>query len=324
MTDAKITHPEKLLFPDDGITKGELAAYYEAVAPVIVPQIAGRPVTMERFPNGINDTGFLQKNVSKGFPEWLQRINVPKKGGSVNYPLVYETRDLLWMTNQNSITPHVWTSRVGDPSSASRQGLGNPDIFIVDLDPSVDDEAVLRQAALWVRDLLTELGLPSWVKTSGSKGFHIAVPLKDSSYEVVAPFGEDLGRELTRRHPETFTQEFSKADRGDRILVDTGRNNMGATFAAVYAVRAKPGAPVSAPCTREEIERGEVAPQTFTLRTMAKRLDAVGDLWRDMQRKRRALSSAIAKLERMATKAPASDGPEPKLGRLRAHRRPTE
>lgn len=309
----KITHPEKLLFPDDGITKGELAAYYEAIAPLMVPQISGRPVTMERFPNGINETGFLQKNVSKGFPEWLQRINVPKKGGSVNYPLVYETRDLLWMTNQNSITPHVWTSRVAD--------LAHPDIFIVDLDPSVDDQTVLRQAALWVRDLLSELGLPSWVKTSGSKGFHIAVPLKDSPYEVVAPFGEDLGRELTRRHPETFTQEFSKADRGDRILVDTGRNNMGATFAAVYAVRAKPGAPISAPCTWEEIGRGDVAPQTFTLRTMAKRLADAGDLWGDMLRKRRALSTAITKLERMAAKRPAEDGPAPKLGRLRAHRR---
>lgn len=314
MTEQRITHADKLLFPDDGITKGELAAYYEAVAPIMVPQIAGRPVTMERFPNGINETGFLQKNVSKGFPEWLQRVNVPKKGGSVNYPLVYEARDLLWMTNQNSITPHVWTSRLPD--------LDQPDIFIVDLDPSVDDDAVLRQAALWVRDLLAELGLPSWVKTSGSKGFHIAVPLKDSSYEVVAPFGEDLGRELTRRHPETFTQEFSKADRGDRILVDTGRNNMGATFAAVYAVRAKKGAPISAPCTWEEIERGEVVPQSFRLRAMAKRLDAAGDLWGDMLSKRASLSNAIATLANLAAEAPPSDGPPPKLGRLRAHRRP--
>jgi bifunctional non-homologous end joining protein LigD len=307
-----ITHPEKLLFPDDGITKGELAAYYEAVAPLMVPQISGRPVTMERFPNGINEPGFLQKNVSKGFPEWLQRVNVPKKGGSVNYPLVYEARDLLWMTNQNSTTPHVWTSRVDD--------LWSPDIFIVDLDPSVEDEAGLRQATLWIRDLLTELGLPSWVKTSGSKGFHIAVPLKDAHYHEVAPFGEDLGRELVRRHPETFTQEFSKADRGDRILVDTGRNNMGATFAAVYAVRAKPGAPVSAPCTWEELERGEVAPQTFTLHSMAQRLADAGDLWGDMKRRRRPLAPAIAELQRMADKAPEDVSPPARLGRLRARR----
>jgi bifunctional non-homologous end joining protein LigD len=308
-----ITHPEKLLFPDDGITKGELAAYYEAIAPLIVPQISGRPVTMERFPNGINETGFLQKNVAKGFPSWLQRINVPKKGGSVNYPLVFESRDLEWMTNQNSITPHVWTSRVAD--------LWTPDIFIVDLDPSIDDLTMLREATLWVRDLLSELGLPSWVKTSGSKGFHIAVPLKDSRYEEVAPFGEDLGRELTRRHPETFTQEFSKADRGDRILVDTGRNNMGATFAAVYAVRAKPGAPVSAPCSWDEIERGDVHPQAFTLRTMAARIDAVGDLWGDLIRRRRSLTSAITRLQRMAARAPVDDdAPRAKLGRLRAHR----
>ena len=179
---------------------------------------------------------------------------------------------------------------------------------------------MLRQAALWVRDLLTELGLPSWVKTSGSKGFHIAVPLKGAHYNEVAPFGEDLGRELVRRHPETFTQEFSKADRGDRILVDTGRNNMGATFAAVYAVRAKPGAPVSAPCTWEEIERGDVSPQTFTLRTMAKRIGDAGDLWGDMHRRRRSLSPAIARLQRLAAEAPQDTGPPARLGRLRARR----
>jgi bifunctional non-homologous end joining protein LigD len=267
---------------------------------------------MERFPNGIDEPGFLQKNVSKGFPEWLQRVNVPKKGGSVNYPLVHEPRDLLWMCNQNCITPHVWTSRVVD--------LYQPDIFIVDLDPSIEDAAMLRQAALWVRDLLAELGLATWVKTSGSKGYHIAVPLKDAAYDEVAPFGEDLGRELTRRHPDTFTQEFSKADRGDRILVDTGRNNMGATFAAVYAVRPKPGAPVSAPVTWEELERGAVAPQSFGLRSMAQRLDAVGDLWGDMQQNRTGLKQAIAQLAGMAAQAPPSEGPAPKLGRLRAQR----
>ena len=109
-----ITHPEKVLFPDDGITKGQLALYYEAIAPVMVPHLRNRPVTMERFPGGIGKKGFIQKDVSKGFPAWLERVEVPKKDGVVHHPVVTDTRSLLWLANQNSITPHVWTSRAPD------------------------------------------------------------------------------------------------------------------------------------------------------------------------------------------------------------------
>jgi bifunctional non-homologous end joining protein LigD len=277
-----ITHPEKVLFPDDGITKGDLAAYYEAVAPVMVPHITSRPVTMERFPAGIGRKGFIQKDVSKGFPSWLERVEVPKKGGVVHHPIVTDTRSLLWLANQNSITPHVWTSRAPD--------LYHPDICIFDLDPSKEDATMLREAALALRDMLEALGLPSWVKTSGSKGFHIAVPLdRKASTDVVGGFAHGVGAALVGQDPRLFTQEFHKADRGDRILVDTGRNGYSATFAAVYAVRARPGAPVSAPCTWTEIETGEVEPRTFTLRNMADRLASVGDLWADMRRRKRSL-----------------------------------
>ena len=165
-----ITHPEKVLFPDDGITKGELAAYYEAIAPSDVPHIRGRPITMERFPRGIGEKGFIQKDVSKGFPEWLERVEVPKKDGTVHHPLVTDTRSLLWIANQNCITPHVWTSRVPDLYQPGRLRVRSR---------SVEGRSAgcPARAALGVRDLLDELGLPSWVKTSGSKGFHIVVPL---------------------------------------------------------------------------------------------------------------------------------------------------
>ena len=179
---------------------------------------------------------------------------------------------LLWLANQNCITPHVWTSRVPD--------LFHPDLCVFDLDPLEDEPDVLRTATLLLRDLLAELGLTSWVKTSGSKGFHVAVPLDGKSDSgQVAHFAHAVGRELVRRAPDLLTQEFYKADRGGRILIDTGRNEFGATFAAAYAVRPKPGAPVSAPCTWDEVESGEAGPRTFTLRTMAERLDARGDLW---------------------------------------------
>jgi bifunctional non-homologous end joining protein LigD len=290
-----ITHPEKVLFPADGITKGELAAYYEAVAPYMVPQIRGRPVTMERFPSGIGAKGFMQKNVSRGFPAWLERVEVPKKGGVVNYPLVLETRDLLWLANQNCVTPHVWTSRVPD--------LMSPDICVFDLDPSEDDPEALRVATLAVRDILLELGLRSWVKTSGSKGFHVVAPLDGTSgFDEVVAFTYAVAVQLVERDPDHLTIEFIKADRGSRIYMDVGRNTPGATFAAPYAVRPKPGAPVSAPCTWEEIERGEVHPQSFTLRLMPERLAAVGDLWADMGSAGSSLAGPIREIQRLGGK----------------------
>jgi bifunctional non-homologous end joining protein LigD len=289
-----ITHPEKILFPEDRITKGELAAYYEAIAPLMIPHIRNRPVTMERFPAGIGTKGFIQKDVSKGFPAWLERVEVPKKDGTVHHPIVTDTRSLLWIVNQNTITPHVWISRAPK--------LNSPDICVFDLDPTEkEDPRVLRGAALALRDLLEEIGLPSWVKTTGSKGFHIVVPLDGKTpMGDVAGFAQAVGTLLVMRDPKHLTQEFHKADRGGRILVDTGRNGYSATHAAAYAVRPRTGAPVSAPCTWEEVERGTVSPQTFTLRTMAARVDSAGDLWADMRKRGRSLTKPIAQLRRLA------------------------
>ena len=277
-----ITHPEKVLFPDDGITKGELAAYYEMVAPVMLPHIVGRPVTLERFHHGIGQKGFFQKNVVRGFPAWLERVAVEKRDGLVHHPVVRDTRGLLWLANQNCITPHVWTSRAPN--------VDTPDLCLFDLDPSDDDGQRLRSAALLVRDALAELGLASWVKTSGSKGFHIAVPLDGTAkFGAVARFAHRLGEQLVRRDPANLTREFYKADRGGRILVDTGRNEYSATFAATYAIRARAGAPVSAPCAWGEVESGTVEPRSFTMRNMAERLREVGDLWRDLLECRQSL-----------------------------------
>jgi bifunctional non-homologous end joining protein LigD len=287
-----ISHPDKILFPGDGITKGELASYYEMIAPVMLPHLRGRPITMERYHRGITAPGFFQKDVVKGFPEWLERVEVPKKDGTVHHPIANDARSLLWLANQNSITIHVWPSRAPN--------LYYPDICVFDLDPSNENEPErLRNAALMVRDFLSELGLTSWVKTSGSKGFHIAVPLDGKSdFGVVARFAHVVGRVLVERDPENLTQEFSKVDRAGRILVDTGRNGYSATFAATYTVRAKAGAPVSAPCTWDEVSSGAVGPRTFTLRMMEKRIEEVGDLWKDLLKSKRSLKSAIKKLQK--------------------------
>jgi bifunctional non-homologous end joining protein LigD len=276
-----ITHPEKILFPDDGITKGEVAAYYEGVASVMVPHVRGRPVTMERFPAGIGATGFLQKNVVKGFPSWLKRVETPKKGGVVHYPLANDARSLVWMANQNTITLHVWTSRT--------PRLERPDLCVIDLDPTRDDPDVLRDAALSAREVFRELGLDSWVKTSGSRGFHIVTPMGPrSDVAKVHALADRVAQTLVERHPKIFTREFHKVDRRGRILIDIARNHPGQTFAAPYTVRARPGAPVSAPCTWDEIERGAIGPRSVTLRTMPQRLMDVGDLWAGLLPKARA------------------------------------
>ena len=291
-----ITHPEKIMFPDDGITKGDLAAYYESVAAVTLPHLRGRPITMERYPAGIGKKGFWQKDVSKGFPDWLERVEVPKKDGVVHHPVITDERSLMWVTNQNTITQHVWGSRVPD--------LDHPDVCVFDLDPSHDDAAAVRQAALGVRDLLDELGLPSSVKTSGSKGFHIVVALdgKSNTHDV-ARFANTFGAVFVSLAPDHLTQEFAKADRKGRIYVDTGRNGYSATFAAAYTVRAKRGAPVSAPCSWAEVEKGTVEPASFTLKNMPARIKAKGDVWEDLLQRGRSLKRPYEKLLKMAKSA---------------------
>jgi bifunctional non-homologous end joining protein LigD len=200
----------------------------------------------------------------------VERVEVPKKGGTVHHPIVSDTRSLLWLANQNCITPHVWASR--------SPNLYQPDICVFDLDPSEEAPDILRAAALGLRDLLNELALTSWVKTTGSKGFHIVVPLDGKAgFDEVAAFAHAVGTLLVKRDPEHLTQEFS-APIAARILVDTGRNGYSATFAAAYALRAHRyrALPVGRGRTRR------VGLRTFTLRTMA-RIAAVGDLWAEMR-----------------------------------------
>lgn len=297
-----ISHPEKVLFPDDGITKGEVAAYYGAVAPLMLPHLVGRPVTMERYPAGIGKKGFLQKDVIKGFPAWLARAEVDRRepkadasSESVHYPLVGDARSLQWLANQNCVTPHIWVSRLPE--------LFRPDLCVFDLDPASDDDSSsVRRAALAVKAVLDELALPAFIKTSGSKGFHIVVPLaSDVDAADVWRFSHGVSAWLVKDHPDLLTNEFIKADRGGRIFVDTGRNAPGATFAAAYAVRARATAPVSAPCDWQEIVDGAVSPRTFTLRTMPARLRERGDLWRGIEEARSALAPSLAQLNEKLT-----------------------
>jgi bifunctional non-homologous end joining protein LigD len=281
-----ITHPEKVLFPEEGITKGDLAAYYETVAPIMLPHIRRRPVTMERYPAGIGGQGFFHKDVSKGFPGWLERVEVPKKGGTVHHPIVSDTRSLLWLANQNCITPHVWQSRADK--------LDRPDRIVFDLDPSEGDQfEAIRAGALALGDRLRELGLEPFAMTTGSRGIHVVAPLRRtrSADEVRAAAGA-IAEDFAAEHADTLTTAWRKEKRDGRILVDTARNTYAQTVVAPYAVRALPGAPVATPLAWEELSDPELHPRRWTLRDVSARVAEHGDPWSDIRRDARNLPAA--------------------------------
>jgi len=231
----RISHPDKVLFPDDGITKAELVDYYRTVAEVMLPTIRGRPVTMQRFPNGIGRNGFLQKQIGDYFPEWIDRVTAPNRRtrtgtirDQVTYMVCQSADDLAYIANQGCITPHVWLSRAND--------LYRPDQMIFDLDPASPDLGVLRSAAAGLRQLLDELGLPAFLKSSGSRGLHVVVPLVPrAETDAVKIFSLAICETLAARDPENLTVEGRIADRGGRLYLDIGRNGYAQTVAAAWA-----------------------------------------------------------------------------------------
>jgi bifunctional non-homologous end joining protein LigD len=289
----QVTHPEKVLFPDDGITKGELVAYYRTVAPRMLPLISGRPVTMQRFPDGIGKGGFLQKQVGRHFPDWIERVTAPNRRTrqatvreQVTYVVCRHPDDLAYLANQGCVTPHVWLSRTPD--------IHHPDQMVFDLDPASDDLGVLRAAASSLRALLEELGLAAYLKSSGSRGLHVVVPLVPAAdTDTVKVFSIAVAEALANRYPDDFTTEGRIANRHGRLYLDIGRNGYAQTMAAPYAVRARPGAPVSVPLDWSELEGFQ--PGGHTVRDIADRLDAP-DPWAGMDDAASRLDQAGARL----------------------------
>lgn len=279
-----------MLFPDDGITKATLARYYLDIARCMLPHVRDRPATLERYPDGIAEPGFLQKDASKYFPDWIATATMPKKGGTVRYVLCNDAATLVYIAGQASVTPHVWTSRADRPM--------HPDQLVFDLDPPSEDFELVRRTALDLRALLDEeLGLPVYVKTSGSRGLHVVVPLNGSqTSEDVMAFAHGVAQVLIVRSPETLTLEVSKAARGDRLLLDIGRNAYGQTAAAAYAVRARPGAPVSTPLEWDEVTDPALGARTHTIFTVTGRET---DPWKAMRRHGRSLAGPARKLAKL-------------------------
>lgn len=268
-----VSRPAKVLFPDDDITKLQLAEYYSAVAGVMVPHLEGRPIAMERFPDGLHGQRFYQKRVTSSAPEWVARATVSKKGGELVQAIGADAATLVWLADQACITPHIWLSRIDQPM--------HPDLLIFDLDPpSYDAFAEAQRVALAVRDLLGELGLECVAKTTGGKGLHVIAPLdRAADYGAVRAFADRAGAVLARRDPDRVTTEFRKEQRDGRLFMDTTRNAYAQHVVAPYAVRARAGAPVATPLTWDEVADPGLHPTRFTLRTVPERIAGGEPAW---------------------------------------------
>lgn len=288
------SNEDKVLFPGAGITKGELVAYYARIADRMLPHLRDRPLVLQRFPAGIRKPGFYQKQVGAHFPEWVDTtcVDVLGTGGTQELVVCDDMATLAYLADQASVTLHPWLAR--------RDDLDRPDLLIVDLDPPRGRFEVARTAALRVRDLLGELGLPSYPKLTGSKGVHVVVPLdRSATFHDVRAFARSAMALLASRHSTELTTEQRKNKRRGRLYLDTGRNAYAQTAVAPWSVRPLPGAPVAVPLAWSDLERGRIGPRDFTVRNVFRRIAGRRDPWVDLRRRARSLGRARERLERL-------------------------
>ncbi|HEX8741629.1 MAG TPA: non-homologous end-joining DNA ligase [Thermoleophilaceae bacterium] len=280
----RISSPDKVLFPN-GVTKRELADHYSLVARFAIPHMRDRPLTLHSYPRGIEAEGIYIKQAPKHFPAWVKRVTVPKRGGTVDHAVANRADTLVYLAGQNVVTPHVWLSRA--------DSIEKPDRLIFDFDPEHERFAEVRAAARALGDLMRDLGLAPHAMTSGSRGLHVTVPLRRTrTFAEVRAFADAVGDLMVEQDPTRLTRVWSKAERGDRIYVDTGRNAYAQHAVAPYAVRAKPDAPVATPLRWEELEDRRLRPNAWTVRTIGERLESEGgDPWAGIAKRARPLPS---------------------------------
>jgi bifunctional non-homologous end joining protein LigD len=291
--EVKLVNLDKPFWPDEGITKGDLLEYYRQVAPAIVPHLAGRPFTMRRYPDGAYGKAFFQKDAPSHMPSWIRtfRANVSTRQGTkknVDFPVVDDELSLLWMVNMGCIDMNPWYSRIDKPE--------RPDFVLFDLDPTPEVPwAQTMEVAHLVRGLLDDLGLDSYPKTSGGKGFHILVPVaRRSTYDDTREFSELIAGTIARAYPKLATTQWSKAKRRG-VLIDANQNGMGKTIASVYSVRPHPGAPVSTPLEWSEVTP-KLDPKAFTMGVVLERVAKRGDLFRGALEGKQSLAAALRRL----------------------------
>jgi bifunctional non-homologous end joining protein LigD len=288
--DVRISRPDKILFPKDGITKRELVDYYRHIASWMLPHLRGRPLTLERFPDGIDGMRLIQKSVSAYYPEWIKTVTVKKVGGTVRHVLCEDEATLAYLANQACITPHIWLSRT--------DAIEFPDQMVFDLDPSTADLGPVKATAQALRKILEQMRLPVFLKTSGSRGLHVVVPLKrDADFDSVRAFARQIAEMAVDEDPNHRTLEARKNARRGRVYIDTNRNAYAQTVAPAYAVRPRPGAPVSIPLDWHELQKRGLRPDGVTIKTVFARLEKAEDPWKDFWRSAVTLKKTHSRLE---------------------------
>jgi bifunctional non-homologous end joining protein LigD len=294
----RLSSPDKVLVPAAGgheaITKADLFEYAGRIADRMVPLIADRPAVLQRFPDGIDGEGWYQKHTPKHFPGWIPTVELPKRGGTVRHVVIDSADALRYVVNQGTLTVHVLGGSVRTPDV--------PVELLIDLDPSTDDPAQVVAATAAVRELLDDLDVTGFVKTSGSRGIHVHVPLRgDARFDAVAALSRHLAATLAARHPDELTVEFAKDDRGDRLFVDVLRNAPAQHAVAPYTLRPRPGAPVAVPLRWDEVGTGW-RPDSTPLASLFRRLGALSsDPWEGFDDARIDAATIAARLEALRT-----------------------
>jgi bifunctional non-homologous end joining protein LigD len=284
----EITRPDKVLLPPK-ITKADLADYYEKVSGAMLPHLAGRPLNVERYPDGIDGQRIFQQHASEHFPDWIARVEVPARKGAVEHVTARDAATLVYLAGQACITFHRWLSRA--------DSLDRPDQLVIDLDPSVDKPAQVRRAALGFGRLLRELGLDPWAMTTGSRGYHVVVSLqRRADFDQVRAFARELSKLAAEREPRVFTNEQRKAKREGKILIDIQRNAYAHTAVAPYSVRARPEAPVATPLHWEELEDSKTRADRWTTSSVPARIERDGDPWKEIGKRGQTLTTARKRL----------------------------
>jgi bifunctional non-homologous end joining protein LigD len=277
-----LSSQDRVLFPDSGLTKGDVVQYFARIAERLLPHLRGRPLNLERFRKAVTEkgAGFLQQHASDHFPEWVSSVEVPKHGGTVRHVIADDAASLVYLANQGALTFHGWSSRLPE--------LDRPDRLVIDLDPATDDFTQVKRAARHVHSILGELNLEGFPMTSGSRGIHVIVPLdRTQSWKEVWDFGKRIQAEIAERDPGRMTTEFLKEKRGERLYVDLGRTRYAHTAVMPYSVRGRAEAPVATPIEWGELSRVDSA-RKFTIINLFRRLGSrQADPWDGYEAARR-------------------------------------
>lgn len=294
MPKVTVSNPDKLIYPKDKITKAEVVAYYQMIAPYMIPFIKDRPLSLQRFPNGIDEEGFFQKNAPDYYPAWIERCPIESRGEerTINYVICNKKDTLLYLVNALCLTFHPWLSK--------KKKLNYPDKLIVDLDPSKKGFAEVKKIALDLKDIFEQLSLTPFVMTTGSRGLHVVVPLDaKTDFDRTRSFAQRLLHWYQEEHSNITTMEMSIKKRGTKIFLDALRNAYAQTGVAPYSLRPYKGAPIATPLAWQELADSKLTSQTYNINNIEQRLKKIKDPWAAFNRTKGSIARAEKLLDKL-------------------------